>query len=248
MMDETIAPIRELGQTAPILDEAALLIFQKQWRSYQRLLDLDYLSHKDVLRILRSILTTEFDYPFSFLDLACGDAFGMPETLGETRLRRYLGVDLSMPALELAAKRLKGMTFPVELIHGDIVAGLAQLNETFDVVWCGLCLHHLETADKRRALRAIRGRTGKTCLIYEPSRHDDEDRDAFMARFLRDHRSRWEGLSESDWVRISSHITACDLPERETDWLTMGLEAGFGRAEKLFTSASDFASLYRFDV
>lgn len=213
-----------------------------------RLLDLDYLSHRDALSRLHAILIAEGAHPFSFLDLACGDAFGMVETLSDTHVARYRGVDLSMPALTLAAARLDGAPFTVDLIHGDIVEAIEQSDETFDIVWCGLCLHHLASADKRRMLAAIRRRTRKTCLIYEPARHDDEDRPAFMARFLRDHSARWNGLTESEWRDISRHITECDFPERDADWRAMGLAGGFASAEKLFTSATDFAYLYRFDV
>lgn len=130
-----VLSIKELQQSAPVLDEEALLIFQKQWQTYQRLLDLNYLSHREALAILRSILIAECAHPFSFLDLACGDAFGMTETLSGTRIERYLGVDLSMPALQIAARRLNGMTFSVELVHGDIVEALEQLDSTFDIVW-----------------------------------------------------------------------------------------------------------------
>lgn len=241
-------PIRELEQGAPVLDENALLIFQKQWQTYQRLLDFDYLSHSVVLKIVRSILVAEYSHPISFLDLACGDAFGIVETLSGARIDRYVGIDLSTPALELAAERLREASFPVELIHGDIVAGLEKMSGVFDVVWCGLCLHHLTTADKERVLVKIRSRTRKTCLIYEPTRHDDEDRSAFMERFLRVHKARWNGLSESEWMEISRHVTECDLPEREADWAAMGRRAGFSRAERLFKSGTDFAALYRFDV
>ncbi len=123
--------IREVGQGAPVLDEQALLIFQKQWQTYQRLLDLDYLSHKEVLGILRSILLTECKQPFSFLDLACGDAFGITDMLSGTQIASYLGIDLSAPALELAAKRLGKLSCPVELVYGDIVAGLDQMSIRF---------------------------------------------------------------------------------------------------------------------
>ena len=49
------------------------------------------------------------------LDIACGDASQMRALRG-TKIRHYHGVDLSEPALELAAKNLEHMPFEVELV------------------------------------------------------------------------------------------------------------------------------------
>src|SRR6185437_12652338 len=95
-------------------DQAALEQFQKQWATYQKLVDADALSHKEVAKILHDTLKA-LPQPFAFLDIACGDAGPMKRALAGTKVNHYHGIDLSEPALELAAKNLKGVRFKVEL-------------------------------------------------------------------------------------------------------------------------------------
>jgi hypothetical protein len=94
----------------------------------------------------------------------------------------------------------------------------------------------------------IRRKTRRTCLILEPTLHDDEDRAAFMARFLRDNAARWREFTPQEWKEISTHILSCDLPETAANWQGMAQRAGFSRTRKLLTTETDFAALYRFDV
>lgn len=242
-----IASIRELDSTEAALDPQALEIFQAQWGVYQRLIENDYLSHRAIAGILHDLLTTEFHAPFSVLDLACGDAYRMLEILGGANVARYTGVDLSRPALEIAVERFRDAPFRHEFWHSDLVAAARGPAPASDVVWCGLCLHHLHHGDKLDALRAIRAKTNRSCLIYEPTRADGESRDAFMARFL-DFRSNWPKLSALDWREISTHVTTCDFPEEASSWLDLGLSAGFSKATRLFVSAPHFSDLFRFDV
>src|SRR5215468_6312380 len=102
-------------QPGTVTDETALEQFQKQWTTYQKLVDADALSHKVVGKILHDSLVGAFARPFSFLDIACGDAGQMSRTLAGTTVRHYHGIDLSEHALELAAKNLADAPFEVEL-------------------------------------------------------------------------------------------------------------------------------------
>ena len=80
--------------------------------------------------------------PFAFLDIACGDAGQMATALAGTKARHYHGIDLSEPALELAAKNLAGAPFDIELDHRDFVTALTRRPEPADAAWCGLSIHH----------------------------------------------------------------------------------------------------------
>jgi len=62
--------------------------------------------------------------PFAFLDIACGDAGQMKHAFAGTEVNHYHRIDLSEPALELAAKNLKCVPFAVELDHRDFVEAL----------------------------------------------------------------------------------------------------------------------------
>jgi len=112
--------IHRLQGGGAVADEAALEQFQKQWATYQKLVDSDALSHKAVGIILHETLKL-IAKPFAFLDIACGDAGQMKRALHATKVNHYHGIDLSEPALELAARKLSGVTFEVELDHRDFV-------------------------------------------------------------------------------------------------------------------------------
>src|SRR5499433_989138 len=81
-----------------------------------------------------------------------------------TKVRHYHGIDLSQPALELAAANLEGSPFEVDLDHRDFVEAMLRRPEHADADWCSLSIHHLSSADKLRLMKAIRGATG-------PARH-----------------------------------------------------------------------------
>ncbi len=227
-------------------DAAALEQFQKQWATYQKLVDTDALSHKAVGAILHQNLAT-LPEPFTLLDIACGDAGQMPAALAGTKVRHYHGLDLSEPALELAAKNLAAEPFEVALDCGDFVEAVTKRPEPADAAWCGLSIHHLTTDGKRRLLEALRGSTNDFVMIYEPTLDDGETRDEYLARFARVNRPAWPFLSDEEWEQIYHHVSTCDLPETAATWLALGREAGFADARELFRDPTGFYRIYRYD-
>ena len=228
-------------------DEAALEQFQKQWATYQKLVDSGALSHKEVGGILHRALMA-LPEPFAFLDIACGDAGQMPQALAGTKVRHYHGIDLAEPALELAAKNLAGVPFEVDLDHRDFVTALTSRPEPTDVAWCGLSIHHLSTDGKRDLLTAIRRATRNFLMIYEPALNDGESREAYLARFARVNRPAWGFLTDEEWDTIDRHVCACDFPETGATWIALGREAGFANAGELFCDPTGFYRVYRYDV
>ena len=123
--------IHHFHSKGAMADGAALEQFQQQWATYQKLVDSDALAHQEVGTILHRALAAVAK-PFAFLDIACGDAGQMRKALAGTKVRHYHGVDLSEPALELAAKNLTGVPFEVELDHRDFVTALTRRPEKAD--------------------------------------------------------------------------------------------------------------------
>ena len=238
--------IREFQRGGAVDDAAALEQFQQQWATYQKLVDTDALSHREVGAILHDNLAA-LPKPFAFLDIACGDAGQMPAALAGTKVRHYHGIDLSEPALELAAKNLAGAPFEVELDCSDFVEAVTKRREPADAAWCGLSIHHLTTDGKRRLLQALHGSTSDFLMIYEPTLADGETRDGYLARFARVNRPAWPFLSDQEWEQIDHHVTTCDLPETAATWLALGREAGFARARELFSDPTGFYRVYRYD-
>ena len=103
--------IHQFTPDGAVVDAAALNQFQQQWTTYGRLISENSLSHREVTGILHATLTDEFASPFNFLDIACGDASIMPKALHGVPVRHYHGIDLSQPALELAATNLDEFPF-----------------------------------------------------------------------------------------------------------------------------------------
>ncbi len=230
-----------------VMDEAALEQFQQQWATYQKLVDADALSHAAAANILHATLAEEFPRPFALLDIACGDASEMARALPGTKIRHYHGIDLSEPALELAAANLKNMPFEVELDHGDFVEAVTKRPEPADAAWCSLSIHHLATDEKLRLLRALHASTRKFLMVYEPTRFEGETREQYLGRFERENEPAWTMLSADEWAQIDHHVTSSDYPETAARWLELGREAGFARATEVFADPTGFYRLYRYD-
>jgi hypothetical protein len=243
--------IHQFQTGGAVVDAAALKQFQEQWATYRKVVEGDYLSHREVGRILNATLNEMFPSPFSFLDIACGDASMMKTALRGTKVRHYHGIDLSQPALELAAANLADVPFKVDLDHRDFVEAMMQRPEHADAAWCSLSIHHLATNDKLRLMKAIRGAVGARgiFLLYEPTRRASEDRPAFLERFMRINKPLWSGvLTPAEWVQIAQHVTTCDFPETAAVWCELGREAGFSKARPVFVDPTDFFQLFRYEA
>jgi len=88
--------IHRFHSKGAVADHAALEQFQKQWATYQKLVDTDSLAHKEVGAILHGTLAALLS-PFAFLDIACGDAGQMKAALSGTKANHYHGINLSEP-------------------------------------------------------------------------------------------------------------------------------------------------------
>jgi ubiquinone/menaquinone biosynthesis C-methylase UbiE len=239
--------IHQFAPDGAVVDANAMEQFQKQWGAYQKLVDSDVLSHRAAGATLHQVLAG-ISRPFTVLDIACGDASLTKRALAGTEASHYHGIDLSEPAIELAAKMLDGVPYEVDLDHQDFVTALEQRPEPADVVWCGLSIHHLVTADKLKLMKAIRGSTGIAFILNEPSRRDGEDRETWLRRFLGAQEPTWTTLTPEEHQQIVHHIETCDLPETASGWLDLGREAGFATATQLFVDPTDGLRIFRYDV
>jgi SAM-dependent methyltransferase len=242
--------IHQFQPGGAVVDAAALAQFQEQWETYRKLVESGCLAHREVGAILRETLNDVFKSPFSFLDIACGDARLMKAVLPGTQVRHYHGIDLSQPALELAAANLAGLPFEIDLDHRDFVEAMMRRPEHADAAWCSLSIHHLSTQDKLSLMKAIRGAigTGGIFLLYEPTRRAGEDRSAWLDRFVRTNKPLWRVLTPPEWDQIWHHVATCDFPETAAVWCELGREAGFREARQVFVDPTDFFQLFRFEA
>jgi len=240
--------INPCDDRSPVIDPQAMEVFQAQWTIYQKLVDSDVLSHKEIGRILHRELAERFSRPICFLDLACGDASVPKKALAGIPVRHYHGVDLAAPALELAARNLADQDYEVDLDCRDFVAAVSDRREHADAVWCSLSLHHLQPDDKRRVIRSIRQRIGDDgiFLLYEPTLDVGEDRAAYLDRTYPVIIERWASLTAQELRDIWDHIRLNDLPELAQTWIGFGREAGFSDAQQVFSDPSGLYRMFRY--
>jgi SAM-dependent methyltransferase len=226
-------------------NEPSQAVFQQEWRIYRTLVDENYLFHREAYACLHRILVEEIGRPFRFLDIACGDATASMEALTGTAITHYHGIDLSAAALELARSSLARLDCPVTLEHADYVETLRDWPEPADVVWIGLSLHHLRTAEKLEILRAIRNILPKDghLFIYEAASPDGEDREGWLRRWD-DQKPLWTAYAPDEWATITAHVHAADYPETASRWVSLAQEAGFAVAREAFVAPSDLIRLY----
>ena len=229
-----------------VADEAALAIFQNQWELYQKFLQHDYLANGTACTVLRSFLERDIARPFSILDLACGDASNIVRALSAVPVQRYRGVDLSAPALAVAARNLEALSCPVELDEVDFTTALRGSRDRADIVWLSLSLHHFELADKATFMREVKSGISDegAFLIYEPTRRNGESRDQYIDRFEVIGRREWTGLTREEFAAALDHVSSCDLPETVATWHDLGRAAGFSEVRELYKSPCDMFRLF----
>jgi SAM-dependent methyltransferase len=239
--------VRHYKRTERALDEAALALFEQQWQLYRKVVDNNYLFHREAYAWLHRILMDEAFQSFQFLDIACGDAKATVEALRGTTVAHYHGIDLSQPALDLATEALEELACPVTLEQRDFVEALCDRTEPADVAWISLSLHHLHTPAKLDVMRAIRRVVGDRglLLIYENTSPDGEDRDTWLRRWDRQ-KSSWSAIIPEEWEAMTAHVRAADFPETISQWHSLGREAGFDKIREVFVSPTDLFRMYCF--
>lgn len=232
--------------TGSVDDEAALVQFQKGWSTYQKVIDHNALAHREVEEALHRALSTIHD-PIDFLDIACGDAGQMRRALVDSEVRHYRGIDLSRPALKLAARNLEGVSFDCDLHHADFVVELKARHYASDVSWCGLSIHHLTVDRKRAVFQALSDTTSRCLMVYEPILHEGESLESCFDRYAQLNKPAWTFLTADEWDEVFHHISTYDVPETPRTWMELGLEAGFSEAREIYVDPLGFYGLYRYD-
>jgi hypothetical protein len=70
-------------------------LFEKSLATYQKVVALNYMAHREVYGLLHQVLAAEAPDQFVFADLACGPAMTSAEALRDTRIGRYISESIS---------------------------------------------------------------------------------------------------------------------------------------------------------
>jgi SAM-dependent methyltransferase len=233
----------------PRQDPERVRAFFDQWHIYRRVLELDYLHHRDAYAALAQALATR-ERPFSFLDLGAGDAVCTTRVLASLPVSRYEAVDLSAVALKLAEENAASLACAKTFTHADFVERVGVGGEPFDVIFIGLSLHHLPARDKRALFPKLRTllAEGGSFFCYEPIREPRESRDAVLARWWRHVEATWTELTPAELASVKEHVFGNDYPEPLADFEAVARAAGFRAFEALYTDEQRLYALLRADA
>jgi hypothetical protein len=223
----------------------AVYAFFSQWEIYRLCIEHNTLHHREVGAILRRELLARTQ-PFTFLDLACGDADLTASALRDTAISAYTGVDFSAPALTLAAHRIEELSCPRTLHEADFTDFLRAHQTSHDVTYLGLSLHHLETETKREMMTHLRRATAGTFYLFEPILHAGETRQDYVDRWTAAMDGPYDPFPPAARAAVREHVRMSDRPESPEEYLAAAHAAGFRHGETLFTDPDHFYSLFRF--
>jgi len=220
--------------------------FFNQWALYRKVVDANYLFHREAMASLSAWLDGRVVR--SFLDLGCGDASFTTEVLAGRGVERYRAVDLSPVALDLARENARRLGGGRELICGDFFEEVPRMVSMSDVVYIGLSLHHLPNDQKAEFFRSVVGCVagGGAFVFFEPTLRVGETCDAYMRRFMHLVREDWTSLTPDEMDGVAEHVTKCDFPETLETYRAMASEAGFDGGEVIFTDSSELYTMVVF--
>ena len=207
-------------------------LFRASWGLYESIIHANYMGHREIHAAVREVIRAlARRQPYSILDLGCGSVRGVAEILQALPPARYLGVDLSQPALVEAAKNLSGLP-KVELREEDMLStldDLTQRGQQFDLVYSGFAMHHLPAAAKARMFESVSRllTPDGVFLLIDITREPGEARAEYLVNYLHMVRTEWDTLEETQIADVCDHVTAHDFPEPWLDLEAMASAAGF---------------------
>ncbi|MBN8249236.1 MAG: methyltransferase domain-containing protein [Verrucomicrobia bacterium] len=209
---------------------ASAEIFRCSWSLYDTIVAHDYMAHREIQERVAPVLAGRAAQgPYTLLDLGCGNARWLGDTLRLSPPARYLGVDLSRAALDEAAVHLRALR-SVRLLEQDLLACVqGTAPASFDVVYSGFAVHHLGAADKQRLFEAVRAvlTPAGEFLLVDVVREEGQSREQYLENYLAMVRSQWTSLGPEQYEEVARHITAHDFPETQSALEGMAREAGF---------------------
>lgn len=241
---EASSPILEIEQ----IDEAEA--FFQEWRIYRKVVEHNYLYHREVYTLLHEFLLSRLCRPFTLLDLGCGDAESIVQALEGTAVSGYVGVDLAKGALALAGKNLCRLPCGHRLVEKDYYEFMRQSPAQAEVIWMGLTFHHLPLPQKAAFLGLARQTLppGGHLLMFEPTLLEGETREQFLDRSLGVAWRLWQALSREEMQKLDDHVSRCDFPEEVSVLTRMGREQGFSEVGLLFQDPRRIYSFMCFTV
>lgn len=166
--------------------------------------------------------------PIKVLDAGCGDATVTLGLLQGKQIALYTGIDLSAPALELAAASLQDGYIPYTLEEGAIEERIPAYEGTCDLLHMSFVLHHLTDALKEQVIHqcAAKVSTGGLFILVDVFRKEGQTREAYLDSYIQ-RLNEWNKLTPQEKIDVETHIRSFDFPADYHTMLQWLKEAGF---------------------
>lgn len=210
-------------------DPKSYEFFLATWQVYRKIVDGNYMYHREIFSEISKLLVTRPNRPLTILDLGCGDAGTIRPILEGVSFSKYSGVDASQPALELARGELQAYGGRIELICSDMLSFLRESPpRTFECILVSFSLHHLDSEQKRDFLALCKERLSPSGLIIlvDVFRNPNQSLAAYLDAYCEDMTQRWTRLTKEEAQMAVTHVRTYDLPETLEDLLQLAHQAG----------------------
>src|SRR5687768_6491699 len=160
-------------------------LFDRQWSLYQRAIRSNILCHDEMFATLDSFLSKHFrDRLFCFADLGCGDASAVLNTLRNTSIAHYIGVDAAEDLIAKASLTLQSLRCEKTLICGNMETAIKDIPVPVDVIFCSYSLHHLRQEEKTRFINDCNKtlNTPGYFILVDGVAMDQESREQWLER------------------------------------------------------------------
>lgn len=208
-------------------DETTL--FRTSWSLYDALSEKNYMFHREIYALIAGMLRQRRERgSYSMIDLGCGNTRFLAPCLKAAPPARYDGIDLSPAALDEARSYLSGLE-NISLHCQDMLHAVQTAEGTFDTIFSGYAVHHLDAEEKQQLFHACAARLapGGTFILVDIAREEGQSRQHYLDTYLHTMRTQWTAIHPADMDAACAHVAAYDFPETLTDLTQMATAASF---------------------
>lgn len=202
-------------------------LFIRNWNVYRKVVAADYMNHAAIGEKIKEALAG-INTPLRVLDAGCGDATVTLGLLKGKQIAMYTGIDLSAPALELAAAALQEEWIPYALEEGAIEERIPAYEGECDLLHMSFVLHHLPDVLKEKVVYhcAAKLKSGGLLILVDAYRKAGQTREAYLDTYMQ-RLNGWTLLTPEEKADVETHIRSFDFPALLTEMKQWLNAAGF---------------------